>query len=231
VTEFLVGTSGFSYPAWRGPFYPEKLPASGMLPFYAGVFAAVEINNTFYRMPSSKLVQTWAEGVPSGFTFAIKAPQRITHQLRLKGAGEAVAELLDAIGPLARKLGPLLFQLPPNFKKDVPLLAAFLAALPKRGRAAFEFRHPSWFADDTYGALRAANAALCIADSEKLSTPLEATAKWGYVRLRREDYVESDIKKWGRRISAQPWTNTYVYFKHEDRAKGTKYAALLHSLM
>jgi uncharacterized protein YecE (DUF72 family) len=227
----LIGTSGYSYPAWKGAFYPEDLPTRKMLEYYATKFATVEINNTFYRMPSAKLVQTWADEVPDGFSFAIKAPQRITHQLRLKGSEDAVAALLRAVELLAEKQGPLLFQLPPFMKKDVPLLSAFLAAMPRRCQAAFEFRHASWFADDTYEALRAGDAALCISDTEKLSTPVVATARWGYLRLRREDYVESDIREWAQRISVQPWENTYVYFKHEDAAKGPKYAALLHSLM
>jgi uncharacterized protein YecE (DUF72 family) len=227
----LIGTSGYSYPAWKGHFYPQDLPAKKFLGFYASRFSTVEINNTFYKMPSAKLVQTWADGVPDDFTFAIKAPQRITHQKRLKECDEPLKWLFDAIELLAGKQGPILFQLPPNFKKDVPRLQACLAAMPKRCRAAFEFRHESWLADDTYEALRAAGAALCIADTEASSTPLVATAKWGYLRLRREDYVESDIRKWGNRISAQPWKNAFVYFKHEDEGKGPAYASLLMSLL
>ena len=227
----LVGTSGYSYPAWKGRFYPEDLPAKKFLQFYASRFSTVEINNTFYRMPSAKLVQAWFDEVPDGFTFAIKAPQRITHQKRLKECEEPLGWLFDAIELLAEKQGPLLFQLPPNFKKDVPRLQAFLAAMPRRCRAAFEFRHESWLADDTYEALRAADASLCIADTEELSTPLVATANWGYLRLRREDYVEADIRKWAKTISAQKWENAFVYFKHEDAAKGTVYGSLLMSLL
>jgi uncharacterized protein YecE (DUF72 family) len=227
----LIGTSGYSYPAWKGHFYPEDLPAKKFLPFYASRFSTVEINNTFYRMPSAKLVQTWADEVPDGFTFAIKAPQRITHHKRLKECDELVQSLLGAVELLAEKQGPILFQLPPNLKKDLPRLRAFLAAMPKRCRAAFEFRHESWLSDDTYEALRAADAALCIADTEELSTPLIATAKWGYLRLRREDYVESDIHEWRNKISAQSWDNAFVYFKHEDEAKGPAYASLLMSLL
>jgi uncharacterized protein YecE (DUF72 family) len=227
----LVGTSGYSYPAWKGRFYPKDLPAKRFLQFYASRFSTVEINNTFYRMPSAKLVQTWADEVPDGFTFAIKAPQRITHYKRLKECEDTLAALLGAVELLAEKQGPILFQLPPNLKKDVPRLQAFLAAMPKRCRAAFEFRHASWLADDTYETLRAAEAALCIADTEDLSTPLIATAKWGYLRLRREDYVESDIREWGNKISAQPWDDAFVYFKHEDEGKGPAYASLLMSLL
>lgn len=229
--QLRVGTSGYSYPAWKGHFYPEDLPAKKMLGFYASKLDTVEISNTFYRMPSARLVQGWADAVPDGFRFAIKAPQRITHLQRLKGAGATVAALLDVIAVLADKQGPLLFQLPPNFKKDVSLLKDFLNEIPKRILAAFEFRHASWFADDTCEVLGAAGASLCIADDEKLSTPLRATANWGYLRLRREDYVESDIREWGKRISAQPWERAFVYFKHEDQAKGPAFAAWLRSMM
>jgi uncharacterized protein YecE (DUF72 family) len=227
----LVGTSGYSYPKWKGRFYPKDLPAKRFLQFYASRFSTVEINNTFYKMPSPELVQSWADEAPAGFTFAVKAPQRITHQKRLKECEAPLAELAVAIERIGRKLGPILFQLPPNFKKDLPRLQAFLAATPKRWRAAFEFRHASWFADDTYDALRAAGAALCIADTEDLSTPLVATAKWGYLRLRREDYVKADIRKWANQISTQPWDKAFVYFKHEDKAKGPAYASLLMSLL
>jgi uncharacterized protein YecE (DUF72 family) len=226
----LVGTSGYSYPAWKGHFYPDDLPAKQFLKFYASQLATVEINNTFYRMPSTKLMQAWADEVPDGFTFAVKAPQRITHQKRLKECEDTVAALLEIVGTLAEKQGPILFQLPPNMKKDVPRLQAFLTAMPRRCRAAFEFRHESWLGDDTYDVLRAADAALVIADTEDLSTPLVATASWGYLRLRREDYVEADIREWGKRISAQPWKDTFVYFKHEDEGKGPAYASLLKSI-
>ncbi|MDB4967188.1 MAG: hypothetical protein JWN44_2877 [Myxococcales bacterium] len=229
--ETLIGTSGYSYPKWKGAFYPPKLPAREMLEHYATRFPTVEINNTFYKMPTAKLVQSWSDEVPATFIFAIKAPQRITHQLRLKGAGEATAELLEAIAPLKRKRGPILFQLPPFLQKDVPLLTQFLAELPKGCDAAFEFRHASWFDDETYAALKKGKAALCIAESEKLATPLVATASWGYLRLRREDYVKADIREWAERISAQKWKRAFVYFKHEDEAKGPKYASLLQSLM
>lgn len=227
----LVGTSGYSYPAWKKRFYPEKLPAKKFLDFYASRFATVEINNTFYKMPSAKLVQGWFDDVPASFTFAVKAPQQITHHKRLVECAEPLEQLFDAIEALGDKLGPILFQLPPNMKKDLPRLQAFLAAMPRRYRSAFEFRHESWLGDDTYEALRAAGAALCIADSEKLSTPMIATANWGYLRLRREDYVESDIRKWAKRISTQKWKSAFVYFKHEDKAKGPAYASLLMSLL
>ena len=226
-----VGTSGYSYPAWKGRFYPEKLPAKQFLPFYASRFSTVEINNTFYRMPSPELVQGWAAEVPGDFTFAIKASQRITHHKRLKDCSDVVEELLGLVALLGKKQGPILFQLPPNMKKDLPRLKDFLAALPRRCRAAFEFRHESWFGDDTFGALAAAGAALCIADTDDLSTPMVATTKWGYLRLRREDYVKADIRAWGKRIAAQKWTDAFIYFKHEDEAKGTVYGSLLKSIL
>lgn len=226
-----IGTSGYAYPAWKGRFYPPDLPARKFLPFYASRFGTVELNNTFYKMPSAKLVQAWADEAPAGFVFAVKAPQRITHFKRLVECDEPMGELFRAIAPLGKKLGPILFQLPPNLKKDLPRLRAFLGALPKRCRAAFEFRHPSWLDDDTFDALHDAGVALCIADSEKLSTPVVATAKWGYLRLRREDYRKSDIRKWGNRISTQKWKDAFVYFKHEDTATGPAYASLLMSLL
>ena len=229
--ELHIGTSGYSYPAWKGHFYPDDLPAKKMLAYYATKLDTVEINNTFYKMPSAKLVQAWADEVPAKFVFAIKAPQRITHMQRLKNARENVEFLLSAIELLAEKQGPVLFQLPPNFKADVSLLKDFLNQMPKRILAAFEFRHSSWFCDETYEVLKSAGASLCIADDEKLSTPPIATANWGYLRLRREDYVDADINEWGKRISAQPWERAFVYFKHEDRAKGPAFAALLRSLM
>lgn len=228
----LVGTSGYSYPPWKGRFYPEKMPAKQFLPFYASKFPTVEINNTFYRMPSAELVGSWAAEVPASFTFAIKAPQRITHQLRLReGSAEVVAALLDIVAVLGKKRGPILFQLPPNMKKDLPRLQAFLATLPRRCRAAFEFRHESWLGDDVYEALRAAGAALCIADTDDLSTPVIATADWGYLRLRREDYVAADIRKWAKAISKQKWKSAFVYFKHEDKAKGPAFGLQLRSFL
>lgn len=229
--ELRIGTSGYSYPAWKGHFYPDDLPARKMLGYYASKLDTVEINNTFYKMPSPKLVQAWADEVPPHFVFAIKAPQRITHIQRLKNAAQNVEYLLSAIELLAEKQGPILFQLPPNFKIDIPLLKDFLNQMPKRIPAAFEFRHSSWFSDETYGVLKSAGASLCVADDEKLATPLIATANWGYLRLRREDYVDADIEKWGKRISAQPWERAFVYFKHEDECKGPAYSALLRRVM
>jgi uncharacterized protein YecE (DUF72 family) len=216
----LIGTSGYSYKEWKGPFYPDKLPAKDFLRYYAERFPTVEVNNTFYRMPTAKLIEGWAAEVPEAFTFALKAPQRITHQKRLKEASELVQAFARAAGLLgAAHLGPLLFQLPPNFRKDVPLLTTFLdgAATDAPGaRIAFEFRHASWFDDETWAALRAHGAALCVAEGESLESPLVATADWGYVRLRRDEYTDDVIADWAKRIRAQPWKEVFVYLKHDE---------------
>jgi uncharacterized protein YecE (DUF72 family) len=229
--QTLIGTSGYSYAPWKGRFYPKDLPAKQMLPYYAGKFSTVEMNSTFYKMPAPKQVQTWADEVPASFRFAIKSPQSITHRLRLKGAGAALQELWTGIDRLGKKEGPVLFQLPPFMKKDVGLLRAFVNELPRRGGATFEFRHDSWFSDDVYETLRDGGAALCIADAEKLTTPVVATASWGYLRLRREDYVAADIRRWGKQIAKQKWKRAFVYFKHEDTAKGPAFAQLLIDAM
>jgi len=220
----LTGTSGFSYKEWKGSFYPEDLPDSGMLRYYASRLPAVEINNTFYRMPRAALLESWAEQVPDGFAFALKASQQITHRKRLKEAGEAVAYFFGVATTLGDRLGPTLFQLPPNLKKDLPLLADFLAVLPGASRSAFEFRHESWFDDETFEALRSARAALCWAEDEKLATPPRSTASWGYLRLRRPDYGEAEIAAWADRIRAEPWSEAYVFFKHEEEGTGPRLA-------
>lgn len=219
-----IGTSGFSYKEWKGSFYPEDIAAPEMLRFYAGKFSTVEINNTFYRMPTASVLSGWAEQVPDGFTFALKASQRITHRSRLKDAGDSVEFFFRIAATLGDRLGPILFQLPPNFKKDLPRLVDFLALLPAGSRCAFEFRHVSWFDDEVYAALRDAHAALCIAEDEDLATPLVATTGWGYMRLRRQDYGPESLSAWHGRIVAQPWSETFVYFKHEDEARGPLFA-------
>jgi uncharacterized protein YecE (DUF72 family) len=212
----LVGTSGYSYKEWKGPFYPTDLAATRFLGFYAAAFKTVEINNTFYKMPTAKLVEGWANEVPDGFTFALKAPQRITHMAKLKNAGDSVAMFVDTAARLGPKLGPLLFQLPPFMKKDVPRLAEFLEQAPKGVRIAFEFRHESWFDDEVWETLRAHGVSLCVAEGEKLESPLVATASWGYVRLRRDAYTDEVITGWAERIRAQPWEEAFVYIKHDN---------------
>lgn len=223
--KFYVGTSGYSYKEWKGTFYPKALPERQMLGYYGEHFAAVEINNSFYRMPKTSVLQAWASEVPAGFQFALKAPQRITHIKRLKDAAESLSLLIEVAGALQDRLGPLLFQLPPNFKKDAPRLHEFLALLPPRPRAAFEFRHASWFDEETFGLLRQHQAALCIAEAEDdLEIPMVATADWGYLRLRRTDYSEKELKAWSKRVQDQPWRDVFVFFKHEDEAKGPAFA-------
>jgi uncharacterized protein YecE (DUF72 family) len=227
----LPGTSGFSYKAWKGSFYPEDLPDSEMLRYYSSRLPAVEINNTFYRMPRAALLQSWAEQVPDGFAFALKATQQITHRKRLKDAQEAVSFFLQVATTLGDRLGPVLFQLPPNLKKDLPRLTDFLALLPPSCRAAFEFRHESWFDDEVFGALSSARAALCWEEDEELATPNESTAGWGYLRLRRPDYSAADLAARAERIRGQPWSEAYVFFKHEEEGTGPRLAGELRALL
>jgi len=223
-----IGTSGYSYPEWKGNFYPEKMAAKDMLRFYAERFPTVEINNTFYRMPTAALLNGWAEQVPESFTFVIKASKRITHDRRLKECGELLGYLVRVASTLGPRLGPLLFQLPPNFKKDLPRLKSFFEEMPERRRVAVEFRHASWFDDDVYETLRGQGAALCVADTgEEPAAPLVATTDWGYLRLRREDFGDKELRDWARRILEQPWNEAYVFLKHEEEGKGPKLAARL----
>ena len=226
--EVRIGTSGYSYAEWKGNFYPEKMAAKDMLRFYAERFPTVEINNTFYRMPKEALLQGWAEQVPESFSFVIKASKRITDDKRLKECGELLAYLFGVTSTLGSRLGPLLFQLPPNFKKDVPRLKSFFDEMPERRRVAVEFRHASWFDDEVYETLRGQRAALCVADTgEEPAAPLVATTDWGYLRLRREDFSDKDLRDWARRIREQPWGDAYVFLKHEEEGKGPKLAARL----
>ena len=226
--QVRIGTSGYSYAEWKGNFYPEKMAAKDMLRFYAERFPTVEINNTFYRMPKEALLQGWAEQVPESFTFVIKASKRITHDKRLKECGDLLTYLFGVTSTLGSRLGPLLFQLPPNFKKDVPRLKSFFDEMPEWRRMAIEFRHASWFDDEVYETLRAQRAALCVADTgEEPAAPLVATTDWGYLRLRREDFNDKDLRDWARRIREQPWGDAYVFLKHEEEGKGPKLAARL----
>ena len=220
-----AGTSGFAYKEWKGSFYPEDLKNADMLPYYAERFGSVEINNTFYRMPSEKVLGDWAAQVPAGFTFVLKANRQITHFKRLKDESyEPLEYFCSQATKLGDRLGPCLFQLPPNMKKDVPRLAAFLAKMPAVIRPAFEFRHESWLDDEVYDALRAADAALVIAQTEEEETPLVATASWGYLRLRKVDYGEGEVEAWAERVRAQSWDEACVFFKHEDEGTGPRLA-------
>ena len=224
-----IGTSGYNYPEWKGSFYPADLSAAKMLPYYAARFPTVEINYTFYRMPTEKLVGGWASQTPSPYRITLKAPRRITHDNRLKNVGDLVAGFCSVAGTLGDKLGALLFQLPPNLKKDLALFDAFLAELPPKAPAAFEFRHVSWLDEEVYARLAARNLALCVADSEKLSTPVRVTADYAYFRLRDEGYTADDIARWGDSIkeATSGCRDVFVYFKHEDEGKGPEFARVL----
>ena len=225
----LVGTSGYNYPEWKGSFYPETLSSAKMLPYYAERFSTVEINYTFYRTPNEKILDGWSQATPPPFRLTLKAPKRITHDARLRDCGDRVRQFLETAGSLGPKLGALLFQLPPNLKKDVALFEAFLDTFPPRVCAAFEFRHASWLDEEIYGRLRARNLALCVADSEKLSTPVEITADYGYFRLRDEGYGQEDIARWAQVVgeTASRCRDVFVYFKHEESGKGPEFARML----
>jgi uncharacterized protein YecE (DUF72 family) len=214
-----VGTSGWSYKEWKGNFYPPKLPPDEMLRFYASRFAAVEVNNSFYRIPSESVLAGWASQVPDEFRFVLKASRRITHNNRLADEDGSLGYFLRAINPLGPRLGPTLFQLPPTLKKDATRLADFLGRLPKRWPAAMEFRHASWFDEEVYEILRSRDVPLVAVDEteeEGKGAPLVTTATWGYLRLRRLDYQTAALEAWAGRIREQPWSEAYVFLKHED---------------
>ena len=219
-----VGTSGYAYKEWKGSFYPEDLKNDDMLRYYAGRLRSVEINNTFYRMPRESVVTGWADQVPDSFRFVLKASRKITHFGRLQNVDEELAYFLRVSSALGTKRGPTLFQLPPNFKLDVERLAAFLGGLPRGWPAAFEFRHPSWFSEDVYAALRGSNAALVLADTDEDTAPVVATADWGYLRLRRAEHGDAELDRWARTIREQGWKDVFVFFKHEDAGTGPRLA-------
>jgi uncharacterized protein YecE (DUF72 family) len=225
-----VGTSGYAYREWKPSFYAADLPAKKLLGFYASQLGTVEINASFYKLPAPETVAKWASEVPAGFTFAMKAPQAITHRLRLVNAAAETRAFLSVAGALGKKLGPLLFQLPPFQKKDVARLEGFLEKTTRdaqgQARLAFEFRHASWFDDEVYRVLQRYETALCIAESSDLATPRIATTDWGYVRLRRDDYAARTINAWAPRVLAQPWKKAWVFVKHDDGA-APKFAASL----
>jgi uncharacterized protein YecE (DUF72 family) len=223
--NLYVGTSGYSYKEWKGTFYPEDLPEKQMLRFYGERFRSVEINNTFYRMPKASVLEAWGAEVPLEFKFVLKAPQRITHIQRLKDAGDLVAYLLKVAAALKERLGPLLFQLPPYLKKDAARLRDFVTLLPSDCRMAFEFRDQSWFDDEIFDLLRKRQAVLCIAEAENdLQIPFVSTADWGYLRLRRPDYGDPELKAWVERVDQQEWKDAFIFFKHEDEGKGPQMA-------
>jgi uncharacterized protein YecE (DUF72 family) len=219
--RLAAGASGYSFKEWKGSFYPAAIKPEAMLAWYAERLPTVEINNTFYQMPRVAVLETWANTVPAGFRFAIKASRRITHIARLKPetAADSVDYLYRNLAALGAKRGPVLFQLPPAMKKDLGRLTAFLGLLPQGHAAAFEFRNPTWFSDDVYRALQAAGAALCLSEREdNAPPPLVETAAWGYVRLRLESYADDDLRSWAERLAATGWREIFVYFMHEPTA-------------
>ncbi len=225
--RLFAGASGYSFKEWKGAFYPKDIKPDAMLAYYAERLPTVEINNTFYRMPKVSMLENWVQVTSPDFRFAIKASRRITHISRLKeSAADSVDYLYKNLAALGAKRGPVLFQLPPLLKKDLPRLAAFLAMLPAGHRAAFEFRNDTWFADDVYEALRGAGASLCLSEREdNAPPPLVETAPWGYVRLRLEAYSDADLAQWAAKLAATAWEEAYVYFMHEPTAPA--YAATL----
>ena len=221
-----VGTSGYGYKEWKGSFYPENIQARDMLAYYASRLQAVELINTFYRLPQQSMVENWKAQVPDNFRFSVRASQVITHFKRLKNAGAETRLMLKTISALEDRLGVVIFRFPEDFEKDLKRLETFLKELPPNPRAAFDFRHPTWFDDDVRALLRSQNRALCISDTNE--TPInhiDKTADWGYVRLRRVQYSDADLKEWIKHVRAQDWKTTFVFFKHEDEGTGPKLAA------
>jgi uncharacterized protein YecE (DUF72 family) len=232
MAALLAGASGYSYDEWKGSFYPADIKADQMLDWYAQRLPTVEINNSFYRMPRTSVLEGWAAATPSEFRFSIKASRRITHDARLKveSAAEPLTYLYKNLAAMGDKRGPVLMQLPPNLKKDVPRLKAFLQLLPPDHRAAFEFRHDTWFDDEVYNALKAVGAALVLSEREDSAPPVWVeTAPWGYVRLRLEHYGDADLDHWADRLTASGWERSFVYFMHEPTAPG--YARRLMELV
>ena len=224
-TRLWTGTSGFSYKAWKGSFYPDKLPANRMLEYYSRRLSSVEINNTFYRLPRAEMLEKWASQVPGDFAFVLKASRRITHMARLKDAGDPLEYLTrTAVGALGGRLGPILFQLPPYLRVDVERLRDFLEIVPEDVRAAFEFRHESWFVDDVYQALADHGAALVTADTGEGEAPVVETASFGYARLRRPGYDEDELAEWAAALTRPKWSDVFVFFKHEDEGAGPRMA-------
>ena len=230
--NFWIGTSGFQYAEWKGNFYPEDLPAAKMLPFYAERFSTTEINYTFHRIPAFKTIENWKAQTREQFRFALKAPQKITHWSKLRDCADTLEYFYKVVTGLGERLGPVLFQLPPTFKKDADVLRSFLRELPSM-RAAFEFRHESWFDDEIFDLLKSRNIALCIADTDAIATPKKFTADYGYLRLRREDYQKSDVERWAEFVRDQKshWKDAFVYFKHEESGIGPKLAQQMVKLL
>jgi uncharacterized protein YecE (DUF72 family) len=229
--NIYVGTSGYSYKEWKGIFYPEKISPREMLRFYAERFSTVEINNTFYHMPTERVLTSWAEQVPDDFVFAFKAPQAITHLKRLRNVGEETEYLLRTLSILGKQLGPILFQFHKSFRADPATLKAFLALLPRTMSFAFEFRSPSGLDDQTLDLLREKGCSLCTADTDDSPTnEIINTASWGYLRLRRSNYTDADLLQWMKKVLSQRWERTFVFFKHEEEVKGPELAMRFQAL-
>jgi uncharacterized protein YecE (DUF72 family) len=230
--KIYIGTSGYSYKEWKGIFYPEKISPKDMLRFYSERFGTVEINNTFYRMPTESVLRSWADQVPDDFVFVFKAPQTITHFKRLKNVESEIEYLLRTLSILGRRLGPVLFQFPKGFRADLPLLKDFLVSLPRTMSFAFEFRNPSWLDGEAPDLLRERGCSLCTTDSgENPTKEIVSTAAWGYLRLRRPDYTNADLSEWAKKIISQQWKKAFLFFKHEDEAAGPGMAIQFRKLI
>jgi uncharacterized protein YecE (DUF72 family) len=231
--HLLAGASGYSYKPWKGPFYPRELSDGDMLGYYAERLPTVEINNTFYRLPKASVLEEWSAKTPERFRFVLKASRKITHIHRLKDVGEMTDYLFKTADTLGPKLGPILFQLPPYLKKDLDRLRRFWDGVPRQRAIAFEFRDESWLDEEVFALLRDHDAALCVADTEGSpaeDSQLVSTASWGYLRLRRDHYGDVDLRRWLTRIRAQPWSEAYVFFKHEDEGAAPRLAQRLMDL-
>ena len=229
--NIYVGTSGYSYKEWKGSFYPATIPAKDMLSYYASRLQAVELNNTFYRVPQKSMVESWKAQVPDNFRFSMKAWQRITHIKQLKDVANDTRFMLQRVSAFGDRLGAVLFRLPPEMKKDIKRLETLLKDLPADIPAAFQLEDPTWFDDDVFALLRSQNRAFCVVDTDDVpASQIHKTADWGYMRLRRVNYSESELKEWITRMRAQEWKTTFVFFKHEDEGTGPKLAARLVAL-
>jgi len=226
-----TGTSGFSYKEWKGVFYPEKIKNDAMLEYYGEQFDTVEINNTFHRMPRVELLKKWAGKVPEDFSFVLKAPRRISHKKGLAGVTEPLEMFAANAGTLGARLGPALFQFPPWFKKDFEILAGLTAAIPGGFRCALEFRHESWFDDETYGFLSDHRLALVVSDQKIADPPVVKTAPFGYVRFRRNGYTDEEMTAWGAKVAQAGWDEVYVFYKHEDEGAAPKMATRFRELL
>ena len=227
-----IGTSGYSYKEWKGIFYPDKMPPKDMLGFYSERFGTVEINNTFYHMPTEGVLTAWASQVPDDFIFAFKAPQTITHFKRLKNVESETEYLFRTLSVLGRRLGPVLFQFPKSFRADPPLLEDFLVLLPRTMSFAFEFRHSSWLEVGIPDLLHKRGCSLCTTDSEEnRAEELISTTTWGYLRLRRPDYTDAELSQWAKKISSQDWEKVFLFFKHEDETRGPEMAIRFRDLV